>query len=349
MATTEKERGADEKGARGQSAGADAKFDVKSHVAQTLIDAIERGETPWQKPWNSVSLRPMNPTSGNPYRGINRVLLSLAGRGDGRWVTFQQAQAKGWRIRRGEKGSMIVKVVELGDRRDAQANGAQDQAGRASQAEEQEQRRKPLALLRYFVFNAEQVEGMPPLEQTGDLEFDPVEKAEAVIAAMKEKTGLLIVHGGTKAFYNAALDEIRLPPKKKFATAYDLYATTLHEVCHSSMSPKRLDRKEAYAKRWGNEAYALEELTAEIGSAILSSELGIADQTSDAQREKHLANHAAYLQSWLKVLRADPLAIFTAAKAADRISEYVLGIERQATAMEQHKEWIAEYEAAPTR
>jgi len=347
MATTEKKRGAEQEQGREHANGADAKFDIKSHVAQTLIDAMERGETPWQKPWSSVSLRPMNPTSGNAYRGINRVLLSLTGRGDGRWVTYAQGAQRGWHVKRGEKGTMIVKVIEIEGGRDTHAEGSQG-GSREKDADDQ-QRRKILALRRYFVFNAEQVDGMPAVEQAGDLEFDPVEKAEAVIAAMKEKTGLLIVHGGAKAFYNAALDEIRLPPKKTFASVYDLYATTLHEVCHSSMSPKRLDRKEAYAKRWGDEAYALEELTAEIGSAILSSELGIADKTSDAQREKHLANHAAYLQSWIKVLRADPMAIFTAAKAADSISEHVLGIERQATAMDQHQEWIAEYDAAPGR
>ena len=96
-------------------------------------------------------------------------------------------------------------------------------------------------------------------------------------------------------------------------------------------------------------AYALDELTVEISAAILCAELGIADQVSDAQREKHLANHAGYLQSWIKALSKDSFAIFTAAKAADKVSEYVLELERQATAMQGHAEWMAEYESAASR
>ena len=89
------------------------RIDVKSEVARTLIDAMERGDTPWQKPWSAQALRPTNPTSDNGYRGINRLLLALSGRADPRWMTYQQAQAKGWQVRRGEKGTAIVKLVEL--------------------------------------------------------------------------------------------------------------------------------------------------------------------------------------------------------------------------------------------
>jgi antirestriction protein ArdC len=93
----------------------------------------------------------------------------------------------------------------------------------------------------------------------------------------------------------------------------------------------------------------LEELTAEIGPAIISAELGIAEHVSAEQRKKHIASHAGYLQSWLKVLSKDPLAIFTAAKAADRVSAYVLGFEREMAAMNEHAERIAEYDQTPSR
>lgn len=341
-----------------QGAAADAKFDIKSHIAQTLIDAMEKGETPWQKPWNSQSLRPTNATSLMGYRGVNRILLSLARSasgatfGDNRWVTYQQAQAKGWQVRGGEKGTMIVKVVEIDPNKERGPGGAVNDPGVPRGAGDQsaggpagDQWRKPVALRRYFVFNAEQVDGMPLLEQAAELAFDPIARAEAVVEALKEKTNLVIVHGGNQACYVPAHDEVRLPPKKSFKSVYDLYSVTLHECGHSTMAPHRMNRAEAYAKRWGDEAYALEELTVEISAAIMCAELGISDQVSTAQREKHLANHAGYLQSWIKALSKDPFAIFTAAKAADRVSEYVLGFERQAVAMEPHKEWIAEYEA----
>ena len=200
-----------------------------------------------------------------------------------------------------------------------------------------------------YTLRGEQVDGMPPLKQAPDSQFDSIERAEAVIEALKEKTNLVVIHGGNQARYVPAHDEVRLPPKKRFKSAYDLYSVALHECGHSTMAPHRLNRTEAYAKRWGDEAYGLEELTVEISAAILCSELGIADQVTPARRDKHFANHAGYLQSWLKVLSKDPLAIFTAARAAERVSEYVLGFERQATSMQEHAEWIAEYDAAATR
>jgi len=116
----------------------------------------------------------------------------------------------------------------------------------------------------------------------------------------------------------------------------------MHECAHSTMHAKRLNRTEAYAKRWGDSAYALEELTAEISSAMLSAETGV----PMSQDPAHLQNHASYLRGWIKAIESDPMAIFTAAKNADRICEYMLGLERQMTAMAPHKEWIEEYDNA---
>lgn len=321
--------------------------DVKSDVAKTLIEAMQKGDTPWQKPWSSQAMRPRNPVTGNVYRGINRVLLSLAGGvgggGNGLWVTYRQAQAQGWQVRKGEKGTMIVKVVELDPVHDqAGANGQQGEA-----APEKGAQRRNVILRRYFVFGAHQIDGMPDLAPSGDLDFHPVEKAEAILAAMKERTGLSILHGKRHACYVPAMDEIHLPNKKSFKSVYDYYATAMHEVGHSTLHAKRLDRKEALAKRWGDEAYGLEELRAEIHSAILTAEIGI--EMTEAQRAKHFANHAGYLQSWIKAISKDPSAIFAAAKDAERMAEYVLGIERQNTAMQEHAEWVAEYDGALAR
>lgn len=313
------------------------KIDVKSQVAKTLIEAMERGETPWQKPWAAVSMRPVNPTTDNAYRGINRILLALSGRSDNRWLTYQQAQARGWQVRKGERGSTIVKLVEMGagraagtenDRSEKQAGNIPDPGKRA------------FSLRRYTVFNAQQIDGVPELDVAPEKAFDPVERAEGVIQAMTEKTGLLLIHGGNQACYVPSLDEVRLPQKKAFHSVYDYYATAMHECSHATMHKKRLDRQEAFGKRWGDEAYALEELTAEIASAILSSETGVPMPNGQAHRD----NHCGYLQSWIKALSKDPMAIFTAAKAADKISEYLLGLERQMVANEVHKEWIADYD-----
>ena len=330
-----------------------ARIDVKHEVAQRLIEAMEKGGAPWQRPWNVQSgqaMRPINPTTQNGYRGINRVLLALSGRSSNLWMTYAQAAEKGWQVKKGEKGTMIVKVVEMFRDRAAGSGGAASAPGGRSEAagaeggagQAENERSKAFALRRYFVFNAEQIEGMPRVEEPSPLSFDPVEKAEAVIQAMKEQTGLMVIHGGDKACYVPSLDEVRLPPKRAFKTEYDYYSTACHEVCHSTMHEKRLNRSEAYAKKWGDSAYALEELTAEIGAAILSSETGVA--RSPELAATHLEDHAKYLRGWIKAIERDPMAIFTAAKNAEKISEYVLGLERQMTALAPHKEWIEEYE-----
>ncbi|MGE4243218.1 ArdC family protein [Ramlibacter sp.] len=312
--------------------------DVKSDVAKTLIEAMQKGETPWQKPWSSQSMRPRNPVTGNAYKGINRILLSLAG-GNGLWVTYRQAQAQGWQVRKGEKGAMIVKVVEL--------DPAKEQGAAQPVSSKDANARRNVILRRYYVFGAHQIEGMPELEPPGELDFHPVDKAEAVLKAMQERTGLKIKHGGNEACYVPGLDEVRLPAKKAFKSVYDYYAVALHECAHSSLAKHRLDRRDALGKRWGDEAYALEELRAEIASAIMASDMGI--QMNGEQRAKHMASHAGYLQSWIKALSKDPSAIFAAAKDAERITEYIMGLERQATAMQEHKEWVAEFDAAPLR
>jgi antirestriction protein ArdC len=341
--------------------GGGARPDVKSEVARRLIDAMEKGGAPWQRPWSATAMKPTNPTTQNGYRGINRILLALTGRSSNLWMTYQQAAQNGWQVKQGEKGSMIVKVVDVfregeapradGSRGAGLSNhgaaGERPRVTSSAAGQAESERTRSFALRRYFVFNAEQIDGMPQVEEPAPISFDPVERAEAVMEAMKRQTGLMIIHGGDRACYVPTLDEVRLPPKRAFKTEYDYYSTACHEICHSTMHAKRLDRAEAYAKRWGDSAYGLEELTAEIGAAILASETGVA--RSDELAAAHLEDHAKYLRGWIKAIEKDPMAIFTAAKNAEKISEYVLGLERQLAAMAPHKEWIAEYERAAIR
>ena len=187
------------------------------------------------------------------------------------------------------------------------------------------------------MFNAQQVKGAPELEEE-QLNFEPVERAEAVIQALKEKTGLLVRHGGAQAFYAPSSDEVRLPDKSAFDTAFEYHSVILHEAAHSTLAAHRLNRREAIAQRWGDEAYAVEELRAQICSAILAAETGV------PMSQAHIVNHAAYLTGWLKAIKRDPMALFTAAKDAEKMADYMLGLEKQAAAIAQHAEWVAEYD-----
>ncbi len=172
------------------------------------------------------------------------------------------------------------------------------------------------------VFAAEQVEGYaaPALPEPPANPVEPIERAEAFVAA----TGAIIHHGGSRAFYRRSTDEIHLPPREAFigtatstaAEAY--YSTKLHEMTHWTGIESRCNRQ--FGKRFGDDAYAIEELVGELGAAFLCADLGI----SDAPR----ADHAQYLDTWLRVLKADKKAIFTAASMASQAAEFLAWFQR---------------------
>lgn len=322
-----------------------ARHEPASEIVKTILAAMERGDTPWQKPWSAQAMRPVNATTGRLYRATNRLMLSLSshadkeGRLDNRWMTYEQAKAKGWQVKKGEKGIGIVKVVEQGaegpEAEKSEEQAASDPAN--ASAAISGQGRKRWGLRRYTVFNAQQIKGAPELEEEA-FNFEPVVRAEAVIEALKEKTGLLVRHGGAQAFYAPSLDEVRLPEKSAFDTAFEYHSVILHEAAHSTLAAHRLNRREAIAQRWGDEAYAVEELRAQICSAILAAETGV------PMSQAHIVNHAAYLNGWLKAIKRDPMALFTAAKDAEKMADYMLGLEKQAAAVAEHAEWVADYD-----
>ena len=340
-------------GARVSAAGSDierAKGDVKSEIARTLIDAMERGDTPWQRPWDARAMRPTNATTLNAYRGVNRILLSLAaadvGRRlgvdtiDSRWMTYRQAAEKGWQVRKGERGAGIVKLVEFGGPGDPSSVAVPEPSFEGGDA----RGGKRFALRRYVVFNAAQVDGVPAQEASPEPDMAPAERAEAIMQALKERTNLTILHGGDRACYVPSTDTVLLPNRADFralpgtpgkdaaaSKAFALWSVAMHEFCHSSMAKHRLDRAEAYA---------MEELTAQIGSAVLAAETGV-PMSQDAA---HLQAHASYLRGWIKAIESDPMAIFTAAKQADRIADYMAGLQREWSAARSNAGWVAEYD-----
>ena len=332
-------------------------LDVKSEVARTLIAAMREGNTPWQKPWSAAAMLPTNCATGNGYRGVNRLLLSIAameiagrvgdGRVDNRFLTYNQAAANGWQVRKGSRGTPIVKLVELGGGPDR--NGQSPPAS-AGPREGDRERAPRFALRRYTVFNASQVDGAPPLGEEAEPTFDPVDRAEAIMEALKTQTGLTIVYGGDRACYVPSTDQVLLPDRGAFKStpgvqaAYGFYSVALHECSHSSMAKHRLNRAEAFGSRFGDEAYALEELTVEISAACLAAETGV--PIIHARPQAHIDHHARYLTGWLKAIERDPMAIFTAAKSAESVVAYLLGLERQQSQTAERGEWLADYERA---
>lgn len=277
--------------------------DIYAHVTNSIIAALEQGTPPWIRPWQDCGAMPSNLVTGKPYRGINVIMLyveaSSCSYTDSRWLTFRQANDIGARIRKGEHGTQIIfyRMREIKDAKGDVSDNASDDT-----------RSIPM-LKTYTVFNASQLESVPDrFDVCPDVAWSPVEAAEQVIA----NTGAVIQHGGNRAFYRPSDDIIQLPPSSLFSKPDDYYATALHELCHWTGHPRRLNR--ALTGRRDIEAYAYEELIAEIGAAFLCAH----------SRLSARLEHASYISSWLNALRRDKRLIFVAAGAAQKAADFVL-------------------------
>jgi putative DNA primase/helicase len=282
-------------------------------VAEKLIGQLEQGTAPWQKPWEPGADLPLNPVSGKRYRGINALQLMSEGRSDPRWLTYKQAQAMDAQVRGGEKGTTI-QYWKFSEERPLEVDGKPVLDARGEPVRKAIKLERPRVFLS-TVFNAEQIDGLPPLAARTQHDWDPLERAEQILQA----SGAAIHHGERDAaYYRPLTDSIHLPDKSQFPDAAAYYAVSMHELGHWTGHGTRLDRDLAHP--FGSEGYAREELRAEITSLILGNEIGIGH---DPQR------HAAYVGSWIKVLRDDPLEIFRAAADAEKMCEYVLGLEQK--------------------
>ncbi|WP_250504690.1 zincin-like metallopeptidase domain-containing protein [Caballeronia sp. AZ7_KS35] len=287
--------------------------DVYARVTDKIIADLEKGVRPWMKPWSAghtegrITL-PLR-HNGVPYRGINVLLLwgeAMAnGYSGNRWMTFKQATELGAHVRKGEHGSLVVYANTV-TKTEANDNG------------EEIEREIPF-MKGYTVFNVDQIDGLPEGYQTKpEPKGEPlqlIEEAEAFFAA----TGATFRHGGNRAYYAPRLDLIQLPTPEAFRDAESYAATKAHELTHWTSHPTRLNRE--LGKRFGDEAYAAEELIAELGAAFLSVTLGITPEVRE--------DHAAYLGHWLTVLKADKKAIFTAAAHAQRAADYLQTLQQQ--------------------
>ncbi|PZP68369.1 ArdC family protein [Methylorubrum populi] len=277
-------------------------FDVHQAVTDQIVATLEAGTAgQWQCPWHRKGgSLPVNAKTGRAYRGVNTLMLWCAeqanGYGDSRWATYKQWQELGAQVRKGERSTIIVFFKELGE-------------------DEEDGRRRVVARASYG-FNAAQVEGAP---EAGE----PLPPSEwhlpEVFAGFVARTGARVTHGGDAAFYMPSEDRIVLPPRDRFPTAHGYASTALHELTHWTGAKGRLDRD--LSGRFRTQAYAAEELVAELGAAFLCAELGL-------EAEPH-PTHASYLASWLKLLRSDPKAIFTAASAASRASGYLTALQAE--------------------
>lgn len=298
----------------------------ENFVTDLFINAIEKGTAPWQKPWTTQEIldaEARNPETGTIYQGQNQTILMtqslLNGYNDPRWLTFNQAKAIGGMVNKGEKGTLLKKVIYDRDVPKLDENGKplKDENGNIITVKEELDR----PITKYFyVFNVKQISFPPehkyskplPLEEKAKPEqaFENLESVEKLI----KDTGIKLIHAGNRAFYNPAIDLVVVPTKPQFKTQEGYYSTVLHEMSHWTGHQTRLNREHMWHSRKGTKNYAREELVAEISSFMLCLKHGIGH---------NLENHANYVEGYLGVLKDDRKELIKAVKEAFKAQNYV--------------------------
>lgn len=272
--------------------------DAYQEITDQIISALEAGTAPWVKPWASCGSA-RNAITGREYSGINTILLAMTSYTSPLWLTFKQAKEIGGNVRKGEHGTRIVffKPFKV---KDVNASGDGDSV------------EKTIPLLRTFtVFNASQIDNLP---EKYSLQAKPIlDQFADNVEAERLLAQASIEHGSNRACFIPSIDKIHLPDKLAFKSIPDYYATALHELTHWTGHKSRLARD--FSGRFGDSAYAFEELIAELGAAFSCAHCGV-----DGQLQ-----HASYIASWIKVLKGDKKAIFTASSAARKATEYLVG------------------------
>ena len=301
--------------------------DLRMEVANRLLEHIEQGTAPWQKPWEAGQiLPPINVVTGKPYRGVNyQNLMTLCpDPSDPRWCTYKQAREQGWQVREGSSGIPIEVWKEYEHKRTPEEiETIHRESGKSIQDIEKSEKR--LGVRYYSVLHASQIDGIPPLacpERSHGLEGRPDPRLDGLSEAM----GIAVRRGGNKAFYRPGEDFVQMPRIEDFHTATGHDTTLLHELSHATGHPHRLNRE--FGKAFGDQKYAIEELRAEMSAAMTAAALGIGfDPAAQSVEEgREMGNSAAYLASWLKALpeKERKQVLMGAIKDAQGICDYLI-------------------------
>lgn len=289
---------------------------LTAEMVAWVVDQIERGavDGSWVMPWHRIGVdqfTPTNAATGRPYTGGNRWMLALTAMmrdlDGGSWATFNQWRKLGHPVRKGERAAGAV-AVPIERKRTEEDPDAGD-----------ETEHRILIFRQVPVFHSSQVEDWTPatVEGTGP---ERIAHAEELVAAWTD-AGMVIEHGGDRAYYSPGADKIRVPDLAQFRDAEHYYSTVAHEATHWTGHPSRLGRD--LAPKFDRDRYAAEELVAELGAATIAAHLGIAATTRE--------DHAQYLAGWVQILNTDPQHLWTVAGKAETATTYLLDL---ATAIE---------------
>jgi antirestriction protein ArdC len=269
---------------------------IYQQVTDKIIAELESGKLPsWVKNWSGEAGSDCNVITKKTYSGINTIILGMSGFKSPYWGTYKQWVSIGAQVSKGSKGTHIIFYSPV-------ENGSKI-------TETGEVKNYSYILKSYTVFNADQVSGF----EAPALPVPKVFNNIACIEALTVKSGVKVQFGGDRAYYSPSDDYVAMPHKTQFNSEASYYATLLHELSHWSGHKSRLDRD--LSGRFGNEAYAAEELIAELSAAFLCARFSIAGEL----------RHSSYIASWLRVLKNDNKAVFKAAALAQKSADYLAG------------------------
>ena len=266
-------------------------------ITERIVAALEAGTIPWRKPWRTAGGLPMNLVSGNPYHGINVWMTIFQPYDSPYWLTFNQCRTRGGNVRKGEKGTPIIYYRLMDSKTETTKSGKPKQFPWLSHS---------------TVFNVEQCDGLE-YPKPIMIDHDPIPICESVVNEWDDKP--TIEHGGGVASYSRRRDTVNMPKLGRFDNPEYYYSSLFHELAHATGHESRQSRD--LSGCFGSTSYSLEELTAEMGSAMLCGHCGIDAKTLD--------NSAAYISTWLGRLKADPTLVVKAASKGQKAADMILG------------------------
>lgn len=310
---------------------------------QALVDRVlarlDEGAMPWDDGMLS-RVKPFNAVSGTQYRGINVLNLILAGKKDPRWLTFNQATAAGYQVKKGAKGVPIelYKTIDKRTGKEADIAAIKEEIKDMTFLERQEFKRENLQTFArsYYVFNASDVNGIEPYQAPTLSPADISARNERIERVIEDSQALIFYDGRGRNYYSPVTDEIHLTDRAAFKSDEFFYNTALHEMAHSTGHSSRLNRP---GGRKGTPEYAKEELVAEISSVLTAAELGL------NHSDRVIENSAEYVRSWAQSIRQNPQVLIDAAFDASRATDYVCDAERKREI--EKRQFLQAWEATP--
>lgn len=282
-----------------------AQFDIYESITNKVIEQMEKGLIPWQRPWSGGLEGAYAYETGKPYSLLNQLLLGR----EGAYLTWKQIEKHGGKVKKGAKSNMVVfykmtKTVEV----------------KIVEGEKKEEEKLIPVLRFYTVFHVDDCEGIPSKGERPRPVLSPIEGAEKIVSDYYGRESCkLNVTLSNRAFYSPSEDSVTVPKLEQYEVVEEYYSTLFHETTHSTGHSSRLNRN--LTGHFGSDSYSKEELVAELGAAFLCGKAGL-------DSEKAFKNSVGYIQSWIKKFKSDKRLLVSAASKAEKAVKYILTGER---------------------